>query len=334
MSLDLRHRRRRHQDRRRRGRRGRARSSRSCGSSRPATDARRDRGGDRGSWSPSCAAATSRGGRRRRGRLHRQGRGPTVLFAPNLAWRDVDLKADLERAHRAAGRRRERRQRRGLGRVPVRRRRTTSTTCCWSRSAPASAAGSSSTASSTAAPSASPPRSATCASCPTASLCGCGNHGCFEQYGSGTALVREARAAAAAAPDRWPRPARAGRRRPRRDHRPADHRGGRRPATRSPSSSWRRSAAGWARASRRLAAVLDPGVVVIGGGVSEAGDLLLDPVRARLRRPAHRRGHRPVPEIRRGQARQRRGPDRRRGPRRLLSARCLTGQGRVSRSGG
>ena len=28
-----------------------------------------------------------------------------------------------------------------------------------------------------------------------------------------------------------------------------------------------------------LAAVLDPAVVVIGGGVSEAGDLLLDPMR-------------------------------------------------------
>ena len=48
-----------------------------------------------------------------------------------------------------------------------------------------------------------------------------------------------------------------------------------------------------------LAAVLDPAVVVIGGGVSEAGDLLLDPGARGLRRPAHRAaGHRPVPDIR------------------------------------
>ncbi|HRI99064.1 MAG TPA: ROK family protein, partial [Nocardioides sp.] len=33
---------------------------------------------------------------------------------------------------------------------------------------------------------------------PDGQLCGCGNRGCFEQYGSGSALVREARAAARA----------------------------------------------------------------------------------------------------------------------------------------
>ena len=43
-----------------------------------------------------------------------------VLFAPNLAWRDLDLKADLEKTLEPAGRRRERRERGGLGRVPVR----------------------------------------------------------------------------------------------------------------------------------------------------------------------------------------------------------------------
>ena len=46
------------------------------------------------------------------------------------------------------------------------------------------------------APTASAPRSATCAWCPTGSCCGCGKHGCFEQYASGSALVREARDAA------------------------------------------------------------------------------------------------------------------------------------------
>ena len=119
---------------------------------------------------------------------------------------------------------------------------------------------------------------------PDGRLCGCGNHGCFEQYASGTALVREAREAAA-------RPARRGaqalldrgRRRPRRDHRAADHRGrpGRRPVRASSSSAELGRWLGEGIAS--LAAVLDPAVVVIGGGVSEAGDLLLDPIRDGVR---------------------------------------------------
>ena len=47
-----------------------------------------------------------------------------------------------------------------------------------------------------------------------------------------------------------------------------------------------------------LTAVLDPAVVVIGGGVSEAGDLLLDPVRAAFGSQLTGRGHRPVLDIR------------------------------------
>ena len=59
---------------------------------------------------------------------------------------------------------------------------------------------------------------------PDGVLCGCGNHGCLEAYGSGTALVREARAAAAGGSllgAYGPRPRR---RRPRPHHRPDDHR--------------------------------------------------------------------------------------------------------------
>ena len=47
-----------------------------------------------------------------------------------------------------------------------------------------------------------------------------------------------------------------------------------------------------------LTAVLDPAVVVIGGGVGEAGDLLLTPVRAAFQSQLTGRGHRPVLEIR------------------------------------
>ncbi len=47
-----------------------------------------------------------------------------------------------------------------------------------------------------------------------------------------------------------------------------------------------------------LTAVLDPNVVVIGGGVGEAGDLLLDPIRESFERHVTGRGHRPMLEVR------------------------------------
>jgi hypothetical protein len=46
-----------------------------------------------------------------------------------------------------------------------------------------------------------------------------------------------------------------------------------------------------------LAAILDPACFVIGGGVSEAGDLLLDPARATFERALTGRGYRPFAEI-------------------------------------
>ncbi len=47
-----------------------------------------------------------------------------------------------------------------------------------------------------------------------------------------------------------------------------------------------------------LAAVLDPGCFVLGGGVSEAGDLLLLPARHAFQASLTGRGHRPVAEVR------------------------------------
>jgi glucokinase len=46
-----------------------------------------------------------------------------------------------------------------------------------------------------------------------------------------------------------------------------------------------------------LSAVLDPEVVVVGGGVSVLGDLLLAPARARLDRALTGRGFRPGPRV-------------------------------------
>ena len=148
---------------------------------------------------------------------------------------------------------------------------------------------------------------------PDGLLCGCGNRGCFEQYASGSALVREARAAARAGallardlldraggdPDQITGPliteaARAG----------------------DPFAIELLATTGrWlGEGIASLTAVLDPAVVVIGGGVSEAGDLLLDPVRRRLPRPAHRARAPPRARDPAGPARQPRRPDRRRRP--------------------
>jgi len=131
-------------------------------------------------------------------------------------------------------------------------------------------------------------------------LCGCGNHGCLESYGSGTALVREARAAAEGgsllARDLL------------------DRAGGDVSAINGPLIT-EAARAGDPFAMERLAdlgtwlgegiaslaAVLDPAMVAIGGGVSEAEDLLLDPIRAAFGKQLTGRGHRPVAEIRKAE---------------------------------
>jgi glucokinase len=131
-------------------------------------------------------------------------------------------------------------------------------------------------------------------------LCGCGNRGCLESYGSGTALVREARAAAEAgsllARDLL------------------DLAGGDVSAINGPLVT-EAARAGDAFAIERLAdlgtwlgegiaslaAVLDPAMVAIGGGVSEAEHLLLDPIRAAFGKQLTGRGHRPVAEIRKAE---------------------------------
>jgi glucokinase len=128
--------------------------------------------------------------------------------------------------------------------------------------------------------------------------CGCGNRGCFEMYASGTALVREARAAAAAgsllAADLVDRAGGD----PARISGPLITE-----AARDGDPFAREHLAGLGRwlgeGIASLTAVLDPAVVVIGGGVSAADDLLLDPVRRAFAAQLTGRGHRPMLEIRR-----------------------------------
>lgn len=132
---------------------------------------------------------------------------------------------------------------------------------------------------------------------PGGRLCGCGNYGCFEQYASGTALVRNARDAAREGSllahtlldlthgdlDRIDGPIITD-----------AAREGDRFALEQLAEVGRWLGEGIAS----LTAVLDPAVVAVGGGVSEAGDLLLEPLRAAFAANLTGRGHRPVLEIR------------------------------------
>ena len=97
---------------------------------------------------------------------------------------------------------------------------------------------------------------------PGGRLCGCGNYGCLEQYASGTALMRDARErlgdeslTQAAVTD----------------------------LLREGNTHALEALDGVARAMGRgiasLVAVTDPELIVIGGGVASAGDLLLEPIR-------------------------------------------------------
>ncbi len=130
--------------------------------------------------------------------------------------------------------------------------------------------------------------------------CGCGQLGCLEQYGSGTALVRDVREdVAAAVPAAEAILARAG----------GD------PAAITGPMITEAAQDGDPHAVARLAslgswlgqgvaslvAVLDPAVIVVGGGVSEAGDLLLAPMRTAFLEHLSVRGHRPAAEIRRAE---------------------------------
>jgi len=131
---------------------------------------------------------------------------------------------------------------------------------------------------------------------PEGHLCGCGARGCFEQYGSGNALMRHAREAIAASPDI-----------------------ARNLLSRGDGTLEGLTGAAIADAARdgdavalaafnttgqwlgagiaSLSVILDPECVVIGGGVIAAGDILLKPTREALERYMPFAGKHPSPEI-------------------------------------
>ncbi|WNB84460.1 ROK family glucokinase [Cellulomonas sp. ATA003] len=127
---------------------------------------------------------------------------------------------------------------------------------------------------------------------PDGRYCGCGHDGCWEQYASGSALVRDAQAAIVVDPG----------------HGAAllELAGGDADALTGPqiteaaekgdplAVSLLARLGHWIGAgSASVAALLDPALVVIGGGVAAAGDLLLEPARQSFAAQLSARGHRP-----------------------------------------
>jgi glucokinase len=113
---------------------------------------------------------------------------------------------------------------------------------------------------------------------PDGRLCGCGNRGCWEQYASGNALVREAKEIASSAPSSMPFLLSAVSGDVEAITGPliteAAHAGDA-GARRSFETIGRWVGQGLAD----LATILDPACFVVGGGPSDAGAVLIDPVR-------------------------------------------------------
>ncbi|GAB2836785.1 ROK family glucokinase [Streptomyces sp. NPDC054796] len=118
---------------------------------------------------------------------------------------------------------------------------------------------------------------------PDGLLCGCGNQGCWEQYASGSALVRYAQQRATATPEAAEILLGLG------DGTPEGVKGkhiseAARQGDAVAIDSFRELAR-WAGAGLAdLASLFDPGAFIVGGGVSDEGDLVLDPIRKSYRR--------------------------------------------------
>jgi glucokinase len=127
--------------------------------------------------------------------------------------------------------------------------------------------------------------------------CGCGQQGCWEQYSSGRALLREAREIADVRREYGARLLELG--------------GGRiegieaievtqaaREGDPAALECFAVVGAALGQGLADLAAVLDPGAFVLGGGVADAGELLLDPTRRSFSARLTGSGSRPVADVR------------------------------------
>jgi glucokinase len=131
---------------------------------------------------------------------------------------------------------------------------------------------------------------------PEGRLCGCGQYGCIEQYASGTALLRSAKELAASGRPEGARLAQ------------IQHESGELTGLQVAQAILEndpgavglvQDVGNWlGQTIASLSAVLDPEVVVIGGGVSSVGDVLLNPVREAFRSHQPARGFHPELEVR------------------------------------
>ena len=131
---------------------------------------------------------------------------------------------------------------------------------------------------------------------PEGHLCGCGLRGCYEQYASGSALMRHAREAIAASPE-------LSRALLARGNGTIEGLTGENltEAAKSGDSvaiAAFRTTGKWIGAlCAALEAALDPARIVIGGGVIAAGEILMDPIRESMRELSLFVGRRSLPEL-------------------------------------
>ena len=131
---------------------------------------------------------------------------------------------------------------------------------------------------------------------PEGHLCGCGARGCFEQYASGNALMRHAREAIAASPD-------ASHNLLERGNGTIEGLSGKhiteaaREGDHVALAAFNTTAQWLGAGIASLSVLLDPACVVIGGGVIDAGEILLAPTRAAMERYMPFSGKHPSPRI-------------------------------------
>jgi len=126
--------------------------------------------------------------------------------------------------------------------------------------------------------------------------CDCGNSGCWEQYASGRVLTRRGRAAAEAGTPLGRRLLDASGGSVQDIH--GSHVTASAQEGDEETTGWIAEVGDWLGVGMAsLASALDPGVFVVGGGLSDAGELLLAPARSAFSRSLSGRGHRPEARI-------------------------------------